>query len=209
MKATLTEQSFREGVSALGDRDPDLASVLERWGSPPFWVHPPGFPGLVLAILSQQVSIESADAAFSKLKASLVTLTPQAFLTLNDSTLREVGFSRQKASYVRQLALQLAAGEFRLEDLETLVDADAHRELQGLYGVGDWTAATYLLFALQRADAWPRGDLALAKAIQEVKRLERMPDWDAVDHIAEAWRPLRAVAARILWHHYLCLRGRG
>ena len=75
-------------------------------------------------------------------------------------------------------------------------------------GIGAWTADTYLLFALRRSDAWPSGDLALAKAIQELRGLAATPGFEEVDRIADQWRPLRAVAARILWHHYLNQRGR-
>lgn len=75
-------------------------------------------------------------------------------------------------------------------------------------GIGAWTADTYLLFALRRPDAWPTGDLALVKAIQELKRLNTAPSSAKADEIADRWRPWRGVAARILWHHYLCERGR-
>ena len=75
-------------------------------------------------------------------------------------------------------------------------------------GIGAWTADTYLLFALRRSDAWPSGDLALAKAIQELRKLITIPSAEKADSIAEHWRPWRAVAARILWHHYLSKRGR-
>ena len=82
------------------------------------------------------------------------------------------------------------------------------RELLALRGIGRWTADVYLLFALRRPDAWPRGDLALAKAVQELWGLPALPSWDELDAWAERWRPQRAVAARFLWHGYLARRGR-
>jgi DNA-3-methyladenine glycosylase II len=59
---------------------------------------------------------------------------------------------------------------------------------------------------LRRPDVWPRGDLALLKALKEVKGLDDVPDNDRAYEIALAWSPWRAVAARILWHHYLSTR---
>jgi DNA-3-methyladenine glycosylase II len=82
-------------------------------------------------------------------------------------------------------------------------DADARRRLTALRGVGRWTADIYLLMALGRPDVWPRGDLALAKAAQRVKGLPRVPNDVELAEIAAAWRPWRAVAARLLWHDYL------
>ncbi len=204
----LTDETYRRGITELSLRDSDLADVVSRWGVPPFWTHAPGFPGIVIAILAQQVSVESAQAAFTKLANAIGAVDPEGFLALDDDRLRTIGFSRQKASYVRGVAHGIMAGEIDLEALESM-DADAARNsLMEVRGIGAWTADTYLLFALRRPDAWPSGDLALAKAIQEVRGLASMPGWDEVDSIADQWRPWRAVAARILWHHYLCERGR-
>ena len=204
----LDEASYERALSELCDGDPALANVIERWGKPPFWVHPAGFPGLVLAILSQQVSLESANAAFSRLQGVLGALHPESFLTLDDSALRAVGFSRQKASYVRGLAASIMEKTLDLDALESMRDEPARETLVGIRGVGSWTADTYLLFALRRPDAWPSGDLALARAIQDVKQLDSTPAQQEVDRYAQAWRPWRAVAARILWHQYLSVRGR-
>jgi len=189
-------------------QDPDLAQAVSRWGKPPFWTHAPGFPGIVLAILSQQVSLESAQAAYTKLENAIGSINPEEFLSLDDCALRAIGFSRQKASYVRGLAQEISASEFDLDDLEAMDNELARKRLIEVRGIGPWTADTYLLFALRRSDAWPSGDLALEKAIQELKGLATIPGSEDADRIAEQWRPWRAVAARILWHHYLCERGR-
>ena len=205
---TLAQESFLLSVSALGARDADLAHVVATHGSPPFWTHAPGFPGLVIAILAQQVSLESAQAAFAKLEMAIGSINSEGFLSLQDDALKMIGFSRQKASYVRGIARSMLAGELDLEDLESMDDEEARGRLMRVRGIGAWTADTYLLFALRRPDVWPSGDLALAKAVQEVKRLPTAPRSDEVDAIADRWRPWRAVAARILWHHYLSQRGR-
>ena len=204
----LSEKSYRRGISALGRQDAALAAVVSKWGTPPFWTHTPGFPGLVIGILSQQVSLESARAAYTKLENAIGAVHPQAFLTLGDDALRDIGFSRQKGSYVRDLAYGIMAGDIDLNAMARMGNDKARKCLMDRRGIGAWTADTYLLFALRRPDAWPSGDLALEKAIQEVKGLAKTPGSKEADRIAKQWRPLRAVAARILWHHYLCERGR-
>jgi DNA-3-methyladenine glycosylase II len=78
--------------------------------------------------------------------------------------------------------------------------------LEALTGIGRWTADVYLLMALGRPDIWPVGDLALVIAVQDIKRLATRPKSDQMEDLAERWKPWRAVAARILWHHYLSSR---
>jgi DNA-3-methyladenine glycosylase II len=204
----LTQANFDQAIVDLTGRDQHLSAVVSKWGPPPFWTHAPGFAGLVLAILSQQVSLESAQAAFDKLERVTGPVEPESFLALDDVQLRQAGFSRQKASYVRGLAQAILAGELDLDGFVSLDDDQVRASLIAMRGVGPWTADTYLLFALRRPDAWPSGDLALAKAIQEMHGLAEMPSGEEVDRTAEAWRPWRSVAARILWHHYLSERGR-
>jgi DNA-3-methyladenine glycosylase II len=204
----LTEHTYRQGIRELVGRDPGLAMVISRYGNPPFWTHTPGFLGIVLAILSQQVSLESAQATFNRLLHITGSISPDHFLSLNAQTLKGIGFSRQKSSYIRGVALDMLAGEFNLEEVELMDDERARERLTEVRGIGPWTADTYLLFALRRRDAWPSRDLALAKAIQEIRGQITIPSWEEVDSIADHWRPWRAVAARILWHHYLNERGR-
>jgi len=205
---TLTDKTYHQCISDITKSESDLAEAVSRWGNPPFWVHAPGFPGMVIAILSQQVSLESANATFSKLENAIGSINPEEFLSLDDNTLRKIGFSRQKASYVRGVAQEIMVGEFDLEDIESMDNSQARERLMGVRGIGPWTADTYLLFSLRRADAWPSGDIALAKAIQELRRLVTIPSYEEIDQIADRWRPWRAVAARILWHYYLSERGR-
>ncbi|MGD1985720.1 MAG: hypothetical protein PVF30_04455, partial [Desulfobacterales bacterium] len=122
---TLTDRTYHRAIAELTERDTDLATAVSRWGDPPFWTHPPGFAGIVIAILSQQVSLESARATFSNLKNEIDSVNPAKFLPLDDNTLRDIGFSRQKASYVRGVAHQIMAGEFDIEALETMDDDQA------------------------------------------------------------------------------------
>ncbi|MCD6284789.1 MAG: DNA-3-methyladenine glycosylase 2 family protein [Anaerolineae bacterium] len=205
---SLVESTFAQAIAELAGRDRDLAGAVARWGEPPFWTHEPGFPGLVREILSQQVSLESANAAFAKLGRRIVPIAPEGFLSLDDTTLKEVGFSRQKTRYVRGLAEAIVGGTLDLDEVGRMVAGEARQALLAVKGIGPWTADTYLLFALRRPDAWPSGDLALAKAIQELRGMESVPSYAEVDGIAEGWRPWRAVAARILWYAYLRARGR-
>lgn len=203
----LTEPVFFEGVRLLADRDAHLAEVVKTYGQPPLWVREPGFPTLVYIILEQQVSLASARAAFERLKAAVKPLTPKGFLRLNNAELLRIGFSRQKTLYTRLLAQSLARRHFDLRYLRDLPDDAAHKMLVTFKGIGRWTADIYLLSALRRPDIWPTGDLALATAVQEVKRLRKRPSPEKLEKLSVPWRPWRAVAARLFWHAYLSKRG--
>jgi DNA-3-methyladenine glycosylase II len=183
--------------------DPVLAGIAERNGVPPLWARKPGFATLLRLILEQQVSLASADAAYRKLNEALGRVDPEPFLLLDDAQLRTIGFSRQKAGYVRGLAAGLFDGSIDLDSAADLADAPATDHLLQIRGVGPWTAACYLLFALLRADVWPPGDRALEVSIGRIFELGDAPSKDEASERAEAWRPFRAVAARLLWHEYL------
>ena len=201
--AQLSEETLATGVVALSARDRDLAAVVARFGPPPLWARDPGFGTLIQIILEQQVSLASARAAYLRLLAVIGEPLPERVLVLTDDQLKRVGFSRQKAAYVRALAQAIVSGAFEIGALDSLDDERARSALLTLKGIGGWSADIYLLMALRRADVWPGGDLALAIAVREVKRLRKVPGPERLATISRGWRPWRAVAARVLWHHYL------
>ena len=199
----MDDNSLLFAVQELAQRDADLAAVVNRFGPPPLWGREPGFPTLVWMILEQQVSLASARAAYNRLAAVVGEITPLTVLQLDDVTLRAIGFSRQKMGYTRHLAAAIMEGRFDPQALDALDDDGVRDALVKLKGIGPWTAEVYLLMALRRPDAWPIHDLGLLVAAREVKGLPQRPSPQELAALAEPWRPYRAVAARILWHHYL------
>jgi DNA-3-methyladenine glycosylase II len=170
------------------------------------WDRPAGFGTLVHIVLEQQVSLASARAAYDRLIVAADPLTPDRFLRLTDGELLVIGFSRQKARYGRALATALIDGSLDLDALATLDDDAAQRSLEAIPGIGRWTSTIYLLMVLGRPDVWPVGDMALATAVGHVKGLPGRPNPDELLLLGEAWRPWRAVAARLFWHDYLARR---
>jgi len=199
---------LHEAVAELARRDADLAAIVGRYGPPPLWDREPGFPTLLHIVLEQQVSLASARAAFDRLLAAADPLTPAALLRLSDDQLLAIGFSRQKARYGRAIAAAVEDGSLDLEGLVRLPDAGVVSALESMPGIGPWTSSIYLLMVLGRLDVWPVADIALAESVRAVKGLHRRPDRDEMTRIGESWRPLRSVAARLLWHDYLARRGR-
>jgi DNA-3-methyladenine glycosylase II len=195
-------------VRSLARTEPRFARVLRRHGAPPLWPREPGFQTLVLIMLEQQVSLAQGRAMYSRIASATGTVMPATVARLGESGLRALGVTRQKSAYLAALAMQLERRTLDLEAIAALPDAEADAALDALHGVGPWTAQCYLLFALRRADAFPAADLALMESVRELWRLRARPSPEALARRAEAWRPHRAVAARLLWHHYLSERGR-
>lgn len=199
----LTEETLPHYAAQLARAEPRFQQILERLGPPPLWQREPGFPALVLIILEQQVSLASARAAYNRLLEICPVLAPAEFISLGDDALRRAGFSRQKTAYCRGLAQAILAGQLELALLGEQEDEIAHQQLTRIKGIGAWTADIYLLLVLRRPDIWPVKDRALAVAVQRVCGLAEAPSPIELEKIGEAWRPYRAVAARLLWHHYL------
>jgi len=203
---SLTPRTLWSATRQLAAADPLLGASVERFGPPPLWARHPSFATLVHLILEQQVSLASAQAAFDRLVDAIGKPTPTRVVWLDDDQLRAIGFSRQKAGYARELAMALMDG-FDLDALASLPDDAVRAELLRLHGIGRWTADVYLTMCLLRPDVWPHGDQALATAAMGGADLPQRPTFAQLGEMAERWRPYRGVAARILWHHYLRVRG--
>jgi DNA-3-methyladenine glycosylase II len=209
MKKRLNRLTLLKGVRELAKRDEDFAKIASTYGPPPLWEREQGFHTLIHIILEQQVSLASAKVAYNRLKGAVNPLKPKNFLRLTDEELKQIGFSRQKTRYGRELANAIIDGGLDLSGLEKLENEDAKEQLMKVKGIGTWTADIYLLRALGRPDIWPKGDLALEVAIQRVKGWLRQPTPEEVREISDGWQPWRAVAARLLWHFYLSERKKG
>ncbi|HEX7532733.1 MAG TPA: DNA-3-methyladenine glycosylase 2 family protein [Methyloceanibacter sp.] len=197
-----TKADLRAGVAALVGACPHLARVHAVAGAPPLRRRPAGFKGLARIIVGQQLSVASAAAIWARLEARVQPFTAQELLTVPDRDLRAAGLSRVKIATLRGLAHALDDGTLDLDALTHAPDEIIHAELTALKGIGPWTADIYILFCLARADAWSPGDLALQYAVRDALVLDARPGLDEMVAIAEAWRPWRSVAARLLWAYY-------
>jgi DNA-3-methyladenine glycosylase II len=148
----------------LAKRDEDLARIVSTFGPPPLWERAQGFHSLIHIILEQQVSLASAQAAYTRLEKAINPLSPRNFLGLTDEELKQIGFSRQKTRYGRELANAILDGSLRLSEMAEMEDGEARERLMNVKGIGPWTADIYLMMVLGRPDVWPMGDLALEVA---------------------------------------------
>jgi len=207
MANSLTRTSLHHAVRELSARDADLAGIAARLGTPPLWGRRPGFPTLIRIILEQQVSLAAALTLFRRLQHHLATVSAATIHALGEAGLRDFGLTRQKARYCHGLAARILDGGLDLSRVASRPDDEGRSMLLSVPGLGPWSVDIYFLMALRRPDIWPEGDLALASALRDVKRLKALPSREDQQRIAARWSPVRSVAARLLWAYYLDARG--
>lgn len=208
-EAITDQASLARAASRLLAQDPHLIGKLVALGGPPpLRLRPPGVAGLAAIIVSQQVSVASADAIFGRLCAALDPLDAPTLRAADEATLKSCGLSGPKIRALRALGEAVGEGALKLEALGALDAAAAHGALVAIKGVGPWTADIFLLFCLGHADAFPSGDLALQEAAKLALGLKTRPDARRLEKLAERWRPYRGVAARMLWAYYRVAKGR-
>ena len=203
---TFSKENFEPICRQLASQDIDFQRIIDTHGLPPMWVREPSFATLIHIILEQQVSIMAAKACFEKLKLKIGKVEPEYVLSLTDEALKDCGFSRQKMGYARHLAHEILRGALVLENLQYLDNEQVRLKIKTIKGLGDWSADIYLMFALQRVDLFPIGDLALVNGLKTVKNLPKETSKEILLNIAEAWRPYRTIATFLLWHEYIVRR---
>jgi DNA-3-methyladenine glycosylase II len=197
-----SDACVQEGIDWLIAREPRFRVSLEN-GPLPLRLKPDGFDQLLAAIVSQQVSVASANAIWSKMIDGGMT-TRTAVLGSDETRLRALGLSRQKAIYARALA----EADIDFEALRTASNGDVIKELTAIKGIGTWTAEIYAMFSLGRADVFASGDLALQEAARIMFGLSARPTERQLRVMAEDWSPWRSVAARALWAYYRIAKSR-
>jgi len=199
---------LEEGMAALAAQHPHWQAIVERTGLPPLRLREGGFVGLASIIVSQQLSVASARAVWNRFESVFVPLTPERVLAATDDDMRLSGLSRPKQRTLLALSTALVEKRLVFEALEQATPEEVHAQMTAISGIGPWTADVYLLFCLGHRDGFAAGDLAVQEAARHAFRLAERPKAAELQAMAEAWRPWRGVAARLLWAYYAILKRR-
>jgi DNA-3-methyladenine glycosylase II len=190
----------KQAIHHLRTNDPVLGSLIERVGSYNIEFSEPNFESLVRSIVYQQLSGRVASVIFGRLAAAVHgVITPATILKLRPARMRSLGLSTQKTAYIRDLARHTRDGNLVFEELPALPDDEVIARLTQVKGIGVWTAHMFLMFALQRTDILPTGDLGIRNAMQKAYELAAAPTPEEMQKLAEPWRPYCTVASWYLW----------
>lgn len=192
---------MRKAILHLKQSDPVLAGIIDRVGAYRIEFREPEFPTLVRSIVYQQLSGKAALTILSRLLGAMPDgrLTPDAILALTTGQMRALGLSGQKTAYIRDLAERTRSGDLDFARFVEMADEDVIAHLTRVKGVGVWTAHMFLIFALQRPNILPVGDLGVRAAIKKAYRLRDLPKPAKMEKIARRWHPYCSVAAWYLW----------
>lgn len=191
---------MRKAIRHLKESDPILAVIIERVGvfKPTF--RDPTFAALVRAIVFQQLAGAAARAIHDRLLAAAGgTFMPESILALSEEQMRACGLSKQKLSYIRDLAAKTLSGDVVFEQLPQMSDEDVIEHLTRVKGIGEWSAHMFLMFALRRENIMPTGDYGIRAAMKKAYRKRKLPNPKEMLKIAKKWEPYRTLACCYLW----------
>jgi DNA-3-methyladenine glycosylase II len=201
------QEQLALAVAELVVIEPRFKTIVDCHGLPPLRWLPEGFATLFRIVTDQLISLSAAESIWNRIVGGIEPLTAHRVAEMTEGELRLLGLSGPKARTFLAVSNADIAGHFERQRLQVLDDDDARTHLMQIYGIGPWTAEIYMLSALGRADAWPAGDIALQTASAHLFDLKERPNARAMEQLAASWRPLRSVAARLLWCHYRTIKG--
>ncbi len=191
---------MRKAIFHLKKSDPILRGIIERVGVCRMEYGEPTFHHLAESIVYQQLNGKAAETIFKRFTdVAGSPVTPEGILKLSEHQMRAVGLSKQKSSYLRDLAAKTESGLLNFEKLQGMHEADVIEHLTQVKGVGVWTAHMFLMFTLRRPDVLPTGDYGIQVAIKKHYRKRKLPKPKDMEKIAKVWSPYRSVACWYLW----------
>jgi len=191
---------MRKAILHLKKSDPVMSAVIERVGPFRMEYGEPTFHSLAEAIVYQQLNGKAAVTIFKRFTdAAGDPVTPEGILKMTEQQMRAVGLSKQKSSYLRDLAEKTKAGLLEFDRLPDLPDVEVIEHLTLVKGIGVWTAQMFLIFTLRRPDVLPTGDYGVQVAIKKHYRKRKLPKPKDMEKIAKPWSPYRSIACWYLW----------
>lgn len=191
---------MRAAVNHLKKVDPILRAIIARVGPCRIEYVPAEFHSLAEAIVYQQLNGKAADTIFKRFAAVAGDpVTPAGILKLTESQMRSVGLSKQKSSYLCDMAERATRGELDFSKLHELSDEEVITHLTKVKGVGTWTAQMFLMFTLKRPNVLPTGDFGVQMAIKKLYNKRKVPKPSQMEKIAKPWEPYRSFACWYLW----------
>ena len=199
----LNDRTIVDGINQLSSIDPILKHLFNGFDIPKLKIEKNYFWALCRSIIYQQISGKAAKTIsdrFLALFRSGINIQPREVLDIDINSLYSIGLSRQKASYMKNVAEAFVNKLINNENFIMMNDEEILKQLTMIKGVGKWTAEMFLIFTLRRSDVFPVTDLGVQKGFQIVYDLDELSTIEQMNEKAEEWKPYRTIVTLYLWY---------
>jgi len=200
---TLEEEVMIDGIKKLSSNDIRLKTFLQKFKVPVLPIEKNYFWSLCRSVIYQQISGKAAKKISDRYLSLFdqdVKMTPADVLEIDIEKIYKVGISRQKSSYIKNIADAFSNNIINEKKISELDDQEIIKQLTSIKGVGRWTAEMFLIFTLRRTDVFPVTDLGVQKGFQIFYSLDKLPTIEMMNQKSESWRPYRTIMSLYLWY---------
>ena len=191
---------WQKAKRILSRRDPVLRKIIKKYKKGFLTTRNNPFFSLCRTIVGQQISTKAADSIWYKFeKKCNKRITPNTVLKLSSRSLKSAGLSRQKVSYLKNIAKSFKNKSFNVKKLKKMSDEDAINYITRLKGLGVWSAEMFLMFNLNRPDIFPLKDIGLLRAISKNYKISYPPSKRFLDKISKLHVGYRTVFTWYMW----------
>lgn len=187
-----------ETIAHLSKHDPRLAEIITQIGHVHREVDSNLCSAVIHHIIGQQISTKAQATIWSRIHDEIDEITPGTLLEVGEKRLQSLGMTFRKARYIMSFAEKMSSGEFDLNSVRHMDDADAIVALKSLDGIGTWTAEMILLFCLERPNILSYGDLAIQRGLRMVYHHRRITP-DLYRRYLRRYTPYASTASLYLW----------
>jgi len=198
----LEKQVMEDGINYLSSLDKNLSKFLKKFDVPVLPIEEDYFWSLTRSVIYQQISGKAAKKIsdrYLKLFSKGSKMSPIDVIKIDIEKIQNVGISRQKSGYIKNIANAFDEGLIDQTELHKLSDKEIIDQLVKIKGVGRWTAEMFLIFTLRRPDIFPVTDLGVQKGFQIYYDLDELPSIDMMNEKSENWKPYRTIMSLYLW----------
>jgi len=200
---TLGKEVMIDGIKKLSTNDIRLKTFLQKFRVPVLPIEKNYFWSLCRSVIYQQISGKAAKKISDRYLSLFdqdVKMTPADVLDIEIEKINNVGISRKKSSYIKNIADAFSNKIINEKNISELDDQEIIKQLTSIKGVGRWTAEMFLIFTLRRTDVFPVTDLGVQKGFQIFYSLDELPTIEMMNQKSESWRPYRTIMSLYLWY---------
>jgi DNA-3-methyladenine glycosylase II len=182
----------------LKRKDKKLGEAIDAIGHINREVDTDLFSSVVHNIVGQQISSAALKTVWARLNGKLGVITADTLCAVSREDIQASGITFKKVDCIKDFAEKVQRGEFDVNALRDMPDADVIKKLSALKGIGVWTAEMLLIFCLQRPDVVSYGDLGIQRGLRMLYQHKKI-DRALFAKYARRYSPYGTVASLYLW----------